>query len=290
MEQWIVETIESVISQEGDFEIEYIIVDDSSTDKTFLIAEDYRKRLETGTYPIRCKKVSMTCISQGNTGMYEAINRGFSRATGDIYAWINADDVYKPRAFASMALAFSTFPEAQWIKGITATIEEDSSETRAGSCKLYRQDWLKLGIYGQEAYFVEQDSVFWKKELWKKSGPIPKEMRSAGDYWLWIQMANHAPLWSLNVPISSFRKREGQISKNVNRYKEEQYNIRPRKSPPAWMSRLFFTPESHIIHRFPRLEPLLLRIYALFFLRKSDSYIEIRDGKAVLKRFSSYKV
>jgi glycosyltransferase involved in cell wall biosynthesis len=290
MERWVVETIESVISQEGDFEIEYIIVDDSSTDKTFLIIEDYRKRLESGIYPIRCKKVSMICVSQEKTGMYEAINRGFARATGDICAWINADDVYKPGAFASMTLAFSTFPETQWIKGITSTIEEDSSESRAGSCKLYIQDWLKLGIYGQEAYFVEQDSVFWRKELWQKVGPMPKEMRSATDYWLWIQMAQHTPLWSLNTPTSSFRKREGQISKNVERYKGEQHIIRPQKTAVAWMVRFFFAPRSHIIRVFPALEPLFLRLYSLVFLRKSDFYIEIQDGKAIRKPFSSYRV
>ena len=290
MERWIAETIESVISQEGDFEIEYIVVDDKSTDATAQIIENYRKRIESGTYPIRCKKVSMTCVSQEKTGMYEAINRGFARATGDIYAWINADDVYKPRAFSSMALTFSTFPKAQWVKGITATIDEAGVETRAGHCKLYRQDWLKDGIYGQEAYFVEQDSVFWRKELWEKVGPMPKEMQSATDYWLWIAMAQHTPLWSLNTPISSFRKREGQISKNVARYKGEQRTIRPHKTLVAWTARLFFAPQSHIIRIFPAFENLFLRLYSFLFLKKTDSYVEIVDGKAIRKPFSSYRV
>lgn len=290
LEKWLPATIESVISQSGDFEIEYIVVDGGSSDKSLSIAEEYKKKIDGGTFPIACRKVSMACIVEKETGMYEAINRGFTRATGDIYAWINADDVYKPHAFASMSLAFSTFPEAQWVKGITATIEEDGVETRAGFCKLYRQDWLKDGIYGQEAYFVEQDSVFWRKELWQKAGPMPKEMRSAADYWLWIVMAQHTPLWSLNVPISSFRKREGQISKNVNRYKDEQHTIRPRKNPTAWTARLFFAPQSHTIYRFPKLEPLFLRLYSLFFLRKNDSYIEIQDRKAILRPFASYKV
>lgn len=290
LEKWLPETIESVISQEGDFEIEYIIVDGGSSDRSLSIAEGYKKKIDEGTLPITCRKVSMTCIVEKETGMYEAINRGFARATGDIYAWINADDVYKPRAFSSMALAFSTFPEAQWIKGITSTIEENGAETRTGFCKLYRQDWLRDGIYGQEAYFVEQDSVFWRKELWEKVSPMPKEMRSATDYWLWIQMAQHTPLWSLNTPISSFRKRAGQISKNVSRYKNEQNAIRPHKTFTAWTARLFFAPQSHIVRVFPASENLFLGLYRLLFLRKNDSYIEIRDGQASRKPFSSYRV
>lgn len=288
--RWLPKTIESVISQKGDFEIEYIVVDGGSSDESLAIAERYANDIETGALPVSCRKVSMTCIIEKGTGMYGAINRGFTNATGDVFAWINADDVYKPGAFASIGLSLKAFPEIQWIKGITSTIEEDGTETRKGACKIYRQDWLRAGLYGQEAYFVEQDSVFWKKELWQKIGSMPKDMRSAADYWLWIAMAKYAPLWSLNAPISSFRKREGQISKDVKKYKGEQRQVRPTKSLTAWKVRSFFSPQSRIVGTFPALESLFLKLYKLAFLGSDDKYIEIVSGTPTLKYFPSYKV
>ncbi|HEY4500327.1 MAG TPA: glycosyltransferase, partial [Candidatus Paceibacterota bacterium] len=83
------ETIESVLSQEGDFEIEYFIMDGGSTDATVEIVLEYASR---------DKRVSV--FSEKDSGMYDAVNKGFFKATGDVYAYINSDDVYEPGAFA----------------------------------------------------------------------------------------------------------------------------------------------------------------------------------------------
>src|SRR3990167_5429525 len=219
MEHWISETIESVLSQEGDFEIEYIVVNDHSIDKTESIIKGYLNKIDKGTYPIRCKNVSMKYIyGNENNGMY----------------------------------------------------------------KIYHQDWLAKGVYGQEAYFVEQDSVFWRAALWKKAGKIPTKFKSAGDYWLWLQFAKYAPLWSINIPISNFRKREGQLSKDISRYKKEQWEARPKKSWSAWNARLFFSPQSRLTAIFPRLNKFFIWLYPVFFRKIFPiEYIEIKDNNPV---------
>ena len=244
IEQFIAQTIESVLSQEGDFEIEYIVVDGNSTDKTAAIVQTYVQKVESGAYPLLAKKVSMHLLVQtGKDGMYQAINQGFKAATGDIYAWINGDDVYQPGAFAAIAKTFNAFPEILWLKGITDVLDAQGVATRNGQCMLYRQDWTAQGIYGQEAYFIQQDSVFWRKSLWEKVGSIAPQYRLAGDYWLWIEFAKYAPLWSLNVRVSFFRRHEAQLSRNTMAYKGEQRTIRPKRTPAAWEARLFFVPQ-----------------------------------------------
>lgn len=290
LEKWLPETIESVISQSGDFEIEYIVVDGGSSDESLSIAEEYKKKIESGAFPISCRKVSMTCVVEKQTGMYEAINHGFARATGDIYAWINADDIYEPGAFESISQALKKYPDIDWIKGITSTIDEKSERTREGSARIYRQDWLRAGVYGQEAYFVEQDSVFWRERLWKSVGGIPNELKTAGDYWLWIQFAKLAPLWTLKARISCFRKREGQLSKNVSKYKLEQWNIRPQRNLRAFIARSFFALESRITAFAPRTEKIFLTLYPFLFMAgRHIEYIEIdKEARKVLAR--SYKV
>lgn len=286
MEKWIARTIETVLSQRGDFSIEYIIVDNASKDTTERIANEYAEKIKNKTYPIKCNDITMRVVTQKKPGMYEAINNGFELATGDVYAWINADDTYKQGAFQAMATAFATFPEIQWIKGITDTNNESWQTTRTGSCRVYRQDWIQKGIYGQEAYFIEQDSCFWRASLWKRGGPIPKEYRSAGDYWLWISFAQYAPLWSLNVSISSFMKREGQISKNISKYKSEQKHARSHCPISALPMRIFFSFWSRLGS--PKDKIIFNTLYSLLFMSKPFAYIAIENKTAVKKTARSF--
>lgn len=292
MDRWISETIESVLSQKGNFEIEYIIVNDNSTDNTESIINEYVTKVNNGSYHLKCKSVSMKYIYRDkNGGMYDAINHGFSNATGDIYAWINADDVYASGAFEAVTNAFTAFPEIKWLKGITSTIDKDSSPIRNGVCHIFHQDWVSKGIYGQEAYFIEQDSVFWKKSLWTEIGYMPAHFRLAADYWLWIQFAQHAPLWSLNTPLSFFRKREGQLSKNIAGYKGEQKMIRPLKSLTAWKARLFFSPQSRLTVLFPRLNKFFIWLYPIVFTDMfPEEYIEIENEVPQKRSARSYIV
>lgn len=284
---WLRQTIEGVVSQSGDFDIEYIIVHkETPGDDVKGIVDEYKK---TTDQKKQCNSITLTYIPQGKSqGMYGAINEGFAIATGDIYAWINADDVYEPNAFSYISEVFEQAPETMWVKGVNRTIDEQGKILREGHTRPYHRDWLQKGIYGQEAYFVEQDTVFWKKELWEKTGNIPEHFTSAGDYWLWIQFANLSPLTLLNHTISSFRKSPTQLSKNISQYKSEQKRARPKKYLSAYCAQMFFTLYSRITGYLPCLRKTLSRLYTLFFFIKLPfEYIEIVDGTyAKLKSYS----
>jgi len=291
MERWIAETIESVLNQQGDFSVEYIVVNDSSDDATGKIVDGYVKKITERTYPIRCTEITMRHIKRMRRGMYSAINDGLASSSGDILAWINADDIYQPDAFKNMQKAFTVFPHIQWLKGITGTINEYSEKIRPGVCNIYNRDFLKEGIYGREAYFVEQDSIFWRKSLWEKVGPIPDSLSYAGDYWLWMQFARFADLVSMKTPLSYFRKREGQKSKDISAYKQEQRAIRPRRSARAWASRFFFSARSRITKLIPGLEPLFKLLYPIFFWRvPPQCYLTMKNGDLVMGKTRSYTV
>ena len=142
-------------------------------------------------------------------------------------AYLNADDKYLPGAFATAAAVFTQNPDIKWAKGINTTSEESGTTINQGVCLLYRQEWLQKGIYGRNAYFVQQDSVFWKRSLWEKAQPKISSFRFAGDYALWTTFAKHAPLWSFNKRVSVFRKRDGQLSAEMGPYHQEQEIIAP---------------------------------------------------------------
>lgn len=276
---YLAETIGSVISQVGDFNIEYIIMDGGSTDGTIEILKKYDQAIKSGEYSIHCNSLTFSWYSEKDKGMYDAINRGFAKANGDIYAWINADDTYVPDAFQKIADAFATFPEINWIKGITSNIEADGALIQKGGVLIYEQPLLARGVYGRQAYFVEQDSVFWCADLWGKAGGIPSKYRLAGDYWLWTQFARYTPLWSLNIPVSRFRKNIKQLSQRVSEYKKEQLSIMPITSYEFSLLRIFFTLKSRLG---PKFERLFRAIYPVLFMKKKKTYfIDIVNGKMV---------
>ncbi len=229
-ERFIREAIESILSQKGDFKIEYIVMDGGSTDSTVNIAQSYEEKLRNGTHPIACNGISMRVFSEKDRGMYDAINKGFARAEGDIFAWLNSDDVYLPGALTAVQNVFTTSPDTQWLKGISSVIAEDGTPVgKPGKYIHYRQKWIACGIYGRYAPFIQQESVFWRKDLWQKVAPIDVTLRNAGDYWLWIHMAELTPLYSLNFPIAYFRHVDSSLTNHDGgtNYRREQTLIMP---------------------------------------------------------------
>lgn len=289
-EKYIAETIKSVLNQAGDFGVEYIIMDGGSTDRTLEIAYSYKKQIDEGNCPIKCKGVSFFIFSEKDSGMYDAIEKGFARATGDIYAYINADDKYLAGAFAAVASIFTPYSDIEWLKGINTTGDENGNIISQGSCLLYRRAWLAKGIYGRSAYFVHQDSVFWRQSLWKKAHLAISSFRLAGDYALWIAFAKHAPLLSFNKRVSMFRKCPGQLSASMNAYRREQEKIAPHNFFLEKRTVLFFS-----LKRFLGLNPksITTRIlfFALFPFHKQEWYIDFDAQNTPIKKKSvSYLV
>lgn len=90
----ISKTIESVLNQTYS-SIEYIIVDGASSDNTVEIAESYVPQFEE-------KSIKYTIISEADKGMYDALNKGASLASGELVGQINADDWYEEDAVNKM--------------------------------------------------------------------------------------------------------------------------------------------------------------------------------------------
>lgn len=225
-EEFLRETIESVVSQRGDFEVEYIIVDNCSSDTTKDIVASFQKRILLKEYEGNNKGIKIIFDSVSDNGMYDAIARGLSRSTGDIQAWINSDDYYQDDAFKTVVETFKLFPDKKWIKGITSYISEGLESE--GTAWTYSRDLIMLGAYGRELYFIQQDSVFWKRELYNQSEGIDRTLKLAGDYSLWLRFSRFAELITIEKKISVFRRREGQKSQDIKKYLSEAKIVKKR--------------------------------------------------------------
>ena len=117
MEKYLEQTILSIISQDYP-NLEYIIVDGGSTDHTMDIINKYKSKISI-------------IISEPDNGMYDAINKGIESSTGDILAWLNADDIYFPWTLSMVAKVFSENNEISWIRGIPAFLDESGCNVKS---------------------------------------------------------------------------------------------------------------------------------------------------------------
>lgn len=201
MEKYIELTIQSVLNQNYP-NLEYIVVDGASKDGTMDIINKYKDRISL-------------IISEPDNGMYDAIQKGFSHATGDIYAWLNADDTYMPWTFETVAKLFSEHPDVDWAIGQTAFMvnERQLNKIYNFNCAYKRKHiakgWHREGVLG----CIQQESCFWRKELWDKVGGLDTSMRLAGDFDLWVRFAEYSELTTIALPLAAFYIRNDSLSR-----------------------------------------------------------------------------
>ena len=110
-DEYLRETIESILNQNYP-NLEYIVIDGGSTDKSVEIIREYKERI-------------YYWVSEKDKGQSDAINKGFKIATGDLLNWINSDDVLFPGALKRIAEAFIKHPEADLIVGNQAFCDKE---------------------------------------------------------------------------------------------------------------------------------------------------------------------
>ncbi len=192
--QYLEETILSVIEQ-GYPNLEYIIIDGGSTDGSVDIIKKYADKL---TY----------WVSEPDKGMYDALQKGFARSTGDMMGWVNSDDILHKNSLFIIA-ELLRLPGVNWIQALPSVIDERSRIVQAISFG----PWSRLRHYIDDVC-IQQDATFWNRSLWNKAGGyISAEFRLAGDFELWNRFFKYEQLYTPSCLVASFRIRtSGQLS------------------------------------------------------------------------------
>ena len=199
-----------MLSQTGDFELEYIVRDGQSSDKTLSILADYEDKI--------------TVVSKKDGSPQEAINQGMSMATGDIKCWLNADDLFLPGTIDSVIKAFKANPDKDWLYGRCDIIDADGLEIRK-PITLYKNIigyFYSRNILLCENY-INQPATFWRSSMWDKASQLNPKYKAAWDYELWMKMALESRAIPIRKTLSHFRRHDGSISENhfVQQFSEE---------------------------------------------------------------------
>jgi glycosyltransferase involved in cell wall biosynthesis/SAM-dependent methyltransferase len=194
--------IESVLSQEYP-DLEYIIVDGGSTDRSADIAREYVGRGVTRV------------ISEKDNGMYDAIAKGFEYATGDILGYLNADDLYEPGGLKRVGEYFRAHPHVKVVyHEDTVTMDGWRFPNNPQPPHIDRTMLLA-------GHILFQDGVFFRRHAYVESGGLNRHMRRAGDWDLWVRMLSKFRFRRNDGHISSFRVRSGQLSADLAAYYAE---------------------------------------------------------------------
>jgi glycosyltransferase involved in cell wall biosynthesis len=168
------QTLKSVLEQDYP-NVEYLVVDGASTDGSQDIIRKYENRLAWW-------------VSEPDHGQAEAINKGLTRAKGEIVAWLNSDDYYLPGAIRQAVEALQAWPQVGLVYGDVQAVDENGRLTN----HLTYDDWGLSGL--MQFCIIGQPAVFMRREVLQKSGFLDLSYHFLLDHQLWLRMAFHSEI------------------------------------------------------------------------------------------------
>lgn len=195
--KFIERTLKSVLSQDYP-RLEYIVMDGGSTDETVSILRKYEKQYGKGGTKEK-KGVSFSWVSEKDNGQTHAINKGMKKATGDIFAYLNSDDVYPAGTLRQVGTYFAQHPKDSFIYGHGRLI--DSDDNQIGFYNDYQVDREKLW----EACAISQPTTFWRAQVYKKIGPFDESYRFTMDYDYWMRVSKKHHMMYIPTIIANSR-------------------------------------------------------------------------------------
>lgn len=192
--RFIERSLNSVINQECEG-VELIVMDGGSLDGTREILERYSRHLAVWR-------------SEPDEGQSDALNKGFACAGGEIYGWLNSDDLYLPGAFHHAGQIFAAYPQIDVVYGDWLAIDENE-----GIRERHPALAASRGRLVTEGFFCNAQAMFWRRSLHQRLGHFDTQLHYTMDYDLMLRMisvAGAAAFFRVDRPLGCFRVYLGQ--------------------------------------------------------------------------------
>lgn len=168
--QFLERTILSILNQNYP-NLEYIIIDGGSRDGSVDIIRKYEKYLAYW-------------VSEKDHGQSDALNKGYERATGDIIGWQNSDDIYLPDAFTKAVRELQGHSEAEVV--FSNRLDVDEHDNLIGESRFTP---FSTVVYWYDGMCLSNQSTFWRRRMFARSGMIDPELQVAMDYEFFLRAA-----------------------------------------------------------------------------------------------------
>lgn len=224
----IAETMAGVLDFQPGVELEYIVIDGASSDGT--VAEILKRRDELAYF-----------VSEPDAGIYQAMNKGIRRATGEVIGLINAGDRYFPGALARVADAFADPRRLE-----NSVFWGDAEYSRLGRVRGYRPENLRRGA------FALHPTMFVPRRVYERVGLYDESFRLLGDY-DWMYRAVHEfgvePLYC--PALIAFYREGGLSDRNIITCLKDELQVKIRYGASPAAARILFAMK--IIKNLPRI-------------------------------------
>jgi glycosyltransferase involved in cell wall biosynthesis len=212
---WLKVCIASVADQAG-VELEHIVQDSCSDDGT----QDWLRH---------DRRVQAFIEKDG--GMYDAVNRGYRRATGDILAYLNCDEQYLPGALAAVAEFFAAHPAVEVV--LAGSIVTDGD----GHYLCHRHSMVPSPQHVWFRFPILTSGIFIRRQVIHERGLFfDTQWRDLGDFhWMLALMKNQVPMAVCETFTSVFADTGENMNLKPNALREKEETTR---MIPAWLQRL----------------------------------------------------
>lgn len=227
------------------FAVEHLIQDGESADGTVRWLEDHSTRFNEepsalGGTKNQEQSYSFSFVSEKDGGQTEAINRGWAKATGDVFSYLCADDYLLPGTLARVAEVFAEHPEVDVVYGDYAFLEGDSGWLRRKTVGAF--SWERL----QRDNFLSQPATFIRRRVYERHGPLDASLRYCMDHEYWLRIGKDA-VWHYLPEVLAVQRLHADSktgSQLVRAWEEtavmaERYGLGPRFRAKAQRMRLY---------------------------------------------------
>ncbi|MBK9176742.1 MAG: glycosyltransferase [Flavobacteriales bacterium] len=205
--RFLEECLSSVRAQSG-VDVEHLVVDGGSTDGSKAIIES------------RADSLAWWC-SEADHGQSDALNKGLSHATGEIFGWLNSDDRLLPGALEEVAEAFAADPDLQVFEGVRMVVDGDVSPASSNDPSDIRSLFIEPRI--------NQQSTFYRTSLVRRLGGLDPALHFVMDLELWYRfmfLTGGTGLRVVDRPLAEFRIHpESKTGVARERFRHEQAGV-----------------------------------------------------------------
>ena len=229
--EFIERSILSILNQ-GHQNLELIIIDGDSNDGTVEIIKKYQDHITFW-------------VSERDQGQSDALNKGFKLCTGEIYGWLNSDDVYLPDAFKLVMKAAKKNPNKKIIFGDFLSIDRNDDVID------YNHAFdFNLNQFKYEGFHLNAQSMFWRASVHKSFSGFDINLYNTMDYQMILEFGineGEKSFLRISYPLGGFRRYDGQktggMSLNVIKEHElisQNYNYKDKYYFIGLIKRLYF--------------------------------------------------
>ena len=205
--------IESLVMQDYK-SIEYLIIDGKSSDSTLEIVNNYQ-----ATYSY------IKLISENDKGIYDALNKGLSMATGDIIGFLHSDDLFPSNTIVSELVSKIDKDNLDGIYGDLQYVDKENTNKiiRFWKSCVFHSKLLKMG------WMPAHPTLFLKKHVYEKHGEFETSYKISADYDFMLRVLKDSSLAIGYLPKVITKMRVGGASnrslKNILQKSKEDYRV-----------------------------------------------------------------